>query len=182
MENNNKIESPDYQMDISENISQTSISSTSNHETSDKSEVKKSRELEEISISMNSVNLNGTATKSRELENIENRNTLNLDPVEQQHNPQKLTPVRNHPLMFDDDDSEDSYNNSKAISNFPDVVLSTTASHIQPTTKSKISSTDLVNSVNNNDGRNRIPKYREPSPVSIFKFNALCGLGKLPGC
>lgn len=153
---------------------QTSISPTISSQVDNENELieKKNSEncLQRISlIDLDSHHLNPSinSKKNQEEENFENRNTLNLSSNE---NTQKLTPVKQHPLMFDDNDSEESSSFSNARNfQYPDVVLMT---HNQqrlnhPTKSSTSSSTDLVNSMNNNDGRNRQPKYREPSPVSI---------------
>lgn len=172
------MESPDFQMDISDagtvttdNISTSSASPTIS--TQAEIEISNGEKIvEKVTKNMNSLQLTSSMK-----ENLENQNILSLDTT-QQHQTQKLTPVRHHPLMFDDDvESEDSCNNSH--SNFPDVVL---AHHqplrlSQPAAKNR-ATTDLVNSVNNNyDAKNRRiigasnrPIYREPSPVSELKF------------
>lgn len=180
-----KVESPDYQMDISEagtitadNISTSSASPTiSNQAENEISSGEKSNSIsaiETVTKNMNSMQLTTGSIK----ENLENRNILitTLDTNQQPHQPQKLTPVRLHPLMIDDDiESEDSCNNSH-VSNFPDVVP---AHHhhqplrlSQPAAKSR-ATTDIagkMNSVNNNDSKNtRKPIYREPSPVSTIQ-------------
>ncbi|KAG5679092.1 hypothetical protein PVAND_008686 [Polypedilum vanderplanki] len=177
--NNCKIESPDYQMDISDvtdNISQTSLSPTISNQVDIDSEsnVVKNNSEEIIESSINSLKLNETTMKKQDDENIENRNILNLScssSNDQQQNTmmKKLTPVRNHPLMmFDDNDLENSstISNSTNVRNFLDVVLMTHNQQQKP--KAKTSSSDLVNSMNNNDNRNHhnFAKYREPSPVS----------------
>lgn len=170
----NKVESPDYQMDISEagtttadNISTSSASPTISNQAD--SEICLSEKRSGIDSTMNStaetitknMNLIQLATSNSRLdkENLENRNNLTLD-MNQQQNPsiQKLTPVRHHPLEMFDDDVEDACNYSNP-SNFPDVVLA----HHQPSAKNHA---DIVNSVNNNSAKLRKPIYREPSPVS----------------
>lgn len=174
----NKVESPDCQMmDISEagtvtdNISTSSASPTISHQAENEiCNGEKRSEMDAIIDTMTK-NMNNQLTTSTK-DSMDNRNILTLDTNQQQHQPQKLTPVRHHPLMVDDEvESEDSCNNSH-VSNFPDVVL---AHHqplrlAQPAAKSR-ATTDLVNSVNNNDTKNiRKPIYREPSPVSSSKF------------
>lgn len=169
-----KVESPDYQMDISEagtitadNISTSSASPTISNQAEN-----------EISSGEKSNSISAIETVTKNMKNMENRNILitTLDTNQQPHQPQKLTPVRLHPLMIDDDiESEDSCNNSH-VSNFPDVVP---AHHhhqplrlSQPAAKSR-ATTDIagkMNSVNNNDSKNtRKPIYREPSPVSTIQ-------------
>lgn len=187
---NSKIESPEYLMDISENcvdnISQTSISPTISNQAENDSDEKNNDILETMSSNLNTLNLNKSDKKNFNEQNIENQNTLHISD---QINSQKLTPVRNHPLMPSRSDSEESsYNNTNAR-NFPDVVLMThNQAPLRLNQPSKISaitssSTDLVNSVNNNDGRNHTPKYREPSPVSfllsisLLKFLNLINVG-----
>lgn len=172
----NKVESPDYQMmDISEagtvttdNISTSSVSPEEN-------EIGPSENINEIvefvTKNINSVKITSTKSPSHDKEN---QNNLTLDTNhQQQHQTQKLTPVHHHPLMFDDpDDDNDNDCNNSNVSNFPDVVL---AHHQplrlgQPVMKSRTTTADLVNSVNNN----RKPLYREPSPVSNFKSPKKC--------
>lgn len=175
----NKVESPDYQMmDISEagtitadNISTSSASPTTSNQAENEIAAEKNSEIEAIvetvTKNMNSIQLTTGGRQNQDVDSVENQNHLALDTSQQHHQPQKLTPVRHHPLMYDDNESEDSCNN--AISNFPDVVL---AHHqpplrlAQPAAKSRATN-DLVNSVNNNDAKSfRKPFYREPSPVS----------------
>lgn len=172
----NKVESPDYQMmDISEagtitadNISTSSASPTISNQAENEIVAEKSNGMEAIvetvTKNMNSIQLTTNTIKNRQ-EHVESLNNLTLD--HQQHHPQKLTPVHHHPLMVDDNESEDSCNN---VSNFPDVVL---AHHqhqpLRLAQPAKKCATDLVNSVNNNDSKSfRKPFYREPSPVSGF--------------
>lgn len=163
----NKLESPDYQlMDISEagttledNISLSSTSPTiSNQAENEIESCEKSNGLvESVTKNMNSMEL----TTSR----LDSRNNLTLDTNVAQHNTQKLTPVKNHPLMFDnenDEETEDSCNNTN-VSNFPDVILSHSRREGPKTVKA---TADLVNIHNNNDAKSRKPFYREPSPVS----------------
>lgn len=171
-----KVESPDYQMmDISEagtitadNISTSSASPTISNQAENEISAEKNPSMDAImdtvTKNMNSIQLTTGLVKNRDVESVENQKNLTLDT---NHQPQKLTPVRHHPLMDEDIESEDSCNN---VSNFPDVVL---AHHqplrlAQPAAKSR-ATTDLVNSVNNNDAKSfRKPFYREPSPVSCF--------------
>lgn len=185
----NKVESPDYQMDISEagTITTDNISTSSASPTiSNQAEIETSNGIdtiaETVTKNMNSIpssiQLSTSGFKNHDLENMENRNNLTLDTRHPQQKAQKLTPVHHHPLMIDDDEneSEDSCNSSN-ISNFPDVVI---AHHqplrlAQPAAKHHATA-DLVNSVNNNNAaKSRKPIYREPSPVSRndFLFNAL---------
>lgn len=173
----NKLESPDYQMDISEagtitadNLSTSSASPTMSNQAENENSCGEKSDgidtiVETVTKNMNSLDL---TAESLDKESVENRNTLTLDTNHQHHQPQKLTPVHHHPLMFDDDiDTEDSLNNSR-ISNFPDVIP---ARHqprsVTPATKTHTTS-DLVNSVNNNDFKSRKPMYRAPSPVSFI--------------
>lgn len=167
-----KLESPDYQMDtesISEagtitadNISTSSASPTISNQADSEICISEKRSgidlaVETITKNMNSIQL-AMSTSTNDKENLENRNNLTLD-TNHQSSIQKLTPVRHHPLMFEEE-AEDMCN-SQNISNFPDVVL---AHHLaQPAIKNH---TDLVNSVNNNSAKSRKPIYREPSPVS----------------
>lgn len=149
--------------------------------------------VDTITKNMNSVNLTSSTT-AKSKESTDDNETLD-NRSKQQH---KLTTVNSHPLMSNDSDSEDSYNNHKV--NYPDVVPKIEQKH-QPlrlanpavtqkaqsskrttsttSTSSKKSSTvDVVNSVNNNIHSSskrssyKKPIYREPSPVSIklFKF------------
>ena len=175
----NKVESPDYQMDISEggtittdNLSTSSVSPTISNQAENESSNGIDTNVETVTNNINSMQLTTSTVKYQDKENVENRNTLTLD-TNQQNQPQaqKLTPVHHHPLMVDDDnESEDSCNNSHYESNFPDVV----PTHhqplrllSQPAAKSNATA-DIVNSVNNNvSSKNRKPMYREPSPVSL---------------
>lgn len=174
----NKVESPDYQMDISEagtttadNISTSSASPTISNQAENGSSNGIDTIVDTVTRNMNSILLT-SSIKNHDTENVENRNTLTLDtnPQSHQNQAQKLTPVHHHPLMMleDDNESEESCNNSHFESNFPDVVP---AHHqplrlAQPATKSNATA-DLVNSVNNNiAAKSRKPMYREPSPVS----------------
>lgn len=166
----NKLESPDYQlMDISEagttldNISTSSASPTiSNQAENEIGSCEKSNGLvETVTKNMNSMQLTTSS--------VDSRNNLTLDTNVAQHHTQKLTPVRHHPLMFDnenDEESEDSCNNTN-LSNFPDVVLSHSRREVSKTVKA---TADLVNIHNNNDLKSRKPIYREPSPVSKIYF------------
>lgn len=174
----NKVESPDYQMDISEagtitadNISTSSASPTISNQAENENSNVIDTIVETVTKNMNSIQLTTSIIKSHDNENVENRNTLTLDTSQQshQHQTQKLTPVHHHPLMIDDDnESEDSCNNSPYESNFPDVVP---VHHqplrlAQPAAKSN-ATIDIVNSMNNNiAAKSRKPMYREPSPVS----------------
>jgi len=165
----NKVESPDYQMmDISEaatadNISTESPSPTISNQcemNGEKSNESMEAIIDTVKKSLKLTTTSSSTTKS-DKENLENRNTLTTTVDFQQH-PQKLTPVRHHPLEFfedDDDDSEDSYSNSRPVSNYPDVVPQPLRL-AQPRKPS-----DLVNSVNNNNEARKVI-YREPSPVS----------------
>lgn len=180
----NKVESPDYQMDISEagtitadNISTSSASPTiSNQADNEISCGEKSNGIdtivETVTKNMNSLDLTASNLKSLDKESVENRNTLTLDTTHQHHHPQKLTPVRHHPLMMMDDDieTEDSFNNTR-LSNFPDVVPAKHQPMRSPAAATKTqAASDLVNSVNNNnDTKSRKPIYREPSPVSSMQ-------------
>lgn len=171
MENQNiKLESPDFPMDISENCttennsnSQTSISQADNEINDEKLE------------KSNSLNFKTNKNFDQETNQNTYESTLSVHDHQQSTSAiQKLTPVRNHPLMFDNDSDEDGDNlecNSN-IRNFPDVVLMThSTSNQQPPLKPPKTNVTAMNSVNNNDGKNRIvPKYREPSPVSKIEF------------
>jgi hypothetical protein len=162
-----KLESPDFQlMDISEagttldNISTSSASPTISNQAENEnvSGEKFNGTIEMERKNMNSIQLT-TGSK-------DSRNNLTLETNAGHHNSQKLTPVKQHPLMFDnenDEESEDSCNNTKA-SNFPDVVLSHKTR--ETTTKSSATTADLVNIRNNNGVKSKKPIYREPSPVS----------------
>lgn len=171
----NKLESPDYQMDISEagtttadNISTSSTSPTISNQAD--SEICEKRSgidstVETMTKNMNSIQL-ATSISGNDKESLENRNILTLDTSPHQLI-QKLTPVRHHPLEFEEE-AEDMCNNQN-ISNFPDVIL---AHHqplrlAQPAIKNQA---DIVNSVNNNSARFRKPIYREPSPVSSISL------------
>ena len=180
-----KIESPDC-MDISEtatidNISQESSSPTISNQIpeSDCEIDDKNNKLEEIintvTTNMNSlktITTTTTTTNNKYKDNLDNQNPDFLSMEQQQQQQQRLTPVNQHPLMMNNEsDSEDSYNNGRV--NFPDVVpyieqqpVLRLANPIPNTTKTTSTSTDLVNSVNNNVGKTRKPMYREPSPVS----------------
>lgn len=145
-------------MDISEagtaadNISTSSASPTiSNQAEIENVSSEKVDEITTVTKNMNSIDI----TTSKDSDS----NILSLD-TSLQHQAQKLTPVKNHPLMFsDDNDSEDS------CKNFPDLVLSARTTQSQST----VSRADLVNSVNNNVEKSiRKPIYREPSPVCIL--------------
>lgn len=169
----NKIESPDYQMDISEagtvtndNVSTSSASPTISNQAENES-------INGIDEAVNSIKfINTSSIKNHDKENVENRNTLTLDTNQQnlQLQAQKLTPVHHHPLMFNvegEDECEDSCNNSHYESNFPDVVPSFHKPLRSAQPAAKTDATDIVNSVNNNiPVKNRKPMYREPSPVS----------------
>jgi hypothetical protein len=170
MENpGNKLESPDFPMDISENCT---TENNSNSQTSiSQADIDNNEEKVEKSDSLNFFK----ASKNES----DNQNTYSLNVMEHPQSSstsQKLTPVRNHPLMFDDDEEEDDSDleccNSN-VRNFPDLVLMTHSSNQQQQplrlnqTVSRKSNVTAMNSVNNNDGKNRIVhKYREPSPVS----------------
>ena len=185
-----KIESPDC-MDISEtatidNISQESSSPTISNQVNPESDLEvddKNNKLEEIintvTMNMNSIKTNTTTTTTTTnnpyKDNLDNQNPEFLSLEQQQQQQQRLTPVNQHPLMMNNEsDSEDSYNNGRV--NFPDVVpyieqqpvlrLANPIPNTTNKTKSTSTSTDLVNSVNNNVGKTRKPLYREPSPVS----------------
>jgi len=175
----NQANSPDYQqMDVSENCTTDTSSISPTNQTDSELNIVKSSEnnVEKISSSFNSLNLNVTMSKKQD--DNENKNTLSLSSSSNDQQ-MKLTPVRHHPLEFFDDDSEDSSSFSNSNNrNFPDVVLMTHNSNNQQTshhlatcqaktTKTSSMSNDLVNSVNNNDERCQRIKYREPSPVSI---------------
>jgi hypothetical protein len=128
-------------------------------------------------------------------QNLSSLKTTNNETLDNRSN--RLMPVttNSHPLMLNDSDSEDSYNNSNSNRkvNYPDVVPQIEQKH-QPlrlanpilqkphsskrTTTTKTSTTssktvDVVNRVNNNNngsGRRstfKKPMYREPSPVSL---------------
>lgn len=171
----NKVESPDCQMDISEagtatadNISTSSVSPTISNQANE-SEISNGINtiVEAVTNNLNSIQL----TTSSMTDSRHNRNLLTLDtnPQQQQHLTQKLTPVHHHPLMIDDESELKESCNNANISNFPDVVL---AHHQplripgQPAAKNQLTA-DLVNSVNNNNATKiRKPIYREPSPVS----------------
>jgi hypothetical protein len=177
----NQANSPDYQqMDVSENCTTDTSSISPTNQTDSELNIVKSSEnnVEKISSSFNSLNLN-VVTMSKKQDDNENRNTLSLSSSSNDQQ-MKLTPVRHHPLeFFDDNDSEDSSSFSNSNNrNFPDVVLMTHNSNNQPSslhltttqtksTKTSSVSNDLVNSVNNNGERCQRIKYREPSPVSI---------------
>ena len=171
----NKLESPDYQMDISEtgtltadNISTSSASPTISNQAESDIGGEKSNGIDRVLEPVSKMKI---TTKNDE-DSMKNRNTLTLDTSHHNQQPQKLTPVHHHPLMFDDDnESEDSCNNSQQLSNYPDVVLA----HHQPLRLNQLSAkshatVDIVNSVNNNNGTKstKKPIYREPSPVSNF--------------
>lgn len=166
----NKLESPDYQMDISEagttcdNISTSSVSPTISSQANES----ESRSVATVTDNMNSIQLKISST-------IDNRNILTLDTnlqQQQQHFAQKLTPVHHHPLMIDYEGDSKESNNKANIGNFPDVVLA----HHQPLSitgqpAAKNLTADLVNSVNNNNNATKIRKpiyQREPSPVSLI--------------
>lgn len=156
-----KVESPDYyQMDISENCTteynSDSVSPTiSNLQTDNELNEEKSE--------------NSLSTKICDHESIINQNTYNLSINQQSTSSSTsiLTPVSKHPLIFDSDESEEENGDVKLCRtkrNIPDVVLMTNNKNSQQQQKNHRSN---INSVNNNDGKNRIiPKYREPSPVS----------------
>ena len=180
-----KIESPDC-MDISEtatidNISQESSSPTISNQIpeSDCEVDDKNNKLEEIintvTMNMNTLKTSTTTTNNQFKDNLDNQNPEFLSLEQQQQQQQRLTPVNQHPLMMNNEsDSEDSYNNARV--NFPDVVpyieqqpvlrLANPIPNTTNKTKTTSTSTDLVNSVNNNVGKTRKPMYREPSPVS----------------
>ncbi|XP_070498337.1 protein prune homolog 2 isoform X2 [Chironomus tepperi] len=181
----NQANSPDYQqMDVSENCTTDTSSISPTNQTDNELNIVKSSEnnVEKISSSFNSLNLNVTMSKKQD--DNENRNTLSLSSSSNDQQ-MKLTPVRHHPLeFFDDNDSEDSSSFSNSNNrNFPDVVLMTHNSNNQPsshhltttshtkTTKTSSMSNDLVNCVNNNDERCQRIKYREPSP-DIYDFKS----------
>lgn len=182
-----KIESPDC-MDISEtatidNISQESSSPTISNQVNPESDLEvddKNNKLEEIintvTMNINTIKTSTTTTTTDDKfqDNLDNQNPDFLSLEQQQQQQQRLTPVNQHPLMMNNEsDSEDSYNNGRV--NFPDVVpyieqqpVLRLANPIPNTTnKTTSTSTDLVNSVNNNVGKTRKPMYREPSPVSF---------------
>lgn len=152
---NNKLESPDYQfMDISEagtTFDNTSTSSTISNQTENEICEKINEPKETVTKNMNSIQL---TTSSKEGKNL----TLNTNAI--QHNSQKLTPVKLHPLMIENEneESEESCNN---VSNFPDVVLS----HKTKSTKTVKSTVSTIHN-NNNGTVMKKPIYREPSPVS----------------
>ena len=154
----NKLESPDYQlMDISEagtTLDNTSTSSTISNQTENENCEKNYEPKETVTKNMNSMQL---TTSSIEGKNI----TLSTNTI--QHNSQKLTPVKLHPLMIENEneESEESCNN---VSNFPDVVLS----HKTKSTKVKSTVSTIHN--NNNETVMKKPIYREPSPVSTQKL------------
>lgn len=177
----NKVESPQDQMEISEagtitadNISTSSASPTISNQAENECSNGIDTIAEIVSKNINSLQLTTRTTKNQEKENVENRNTLTLDMSQQnQLQAQKLTPVHHHPLMIDDDnESGDSCNNSHYESNFPDVVPAHHQPIRLPQPVAKSNATADVNSVNNNiatKSRTR-PMYREPSPVS----NPIC--------
>lgn len=179
----NKLESPDYQMDISENCTtennSDSVSPTiSNLQADIELNEEKCEKLSRISNPV----LDHSTLKCDDLESIVNQNTFNLSVNTNQQSTsstssQRLTPVNIHPLIFDDEDNEEGEDLCSNSRNFPDLVLMTHTNKIehnqqqQPPLRLNKPSTNgsNINSVNNNDGRNRIiPKYREPSPVSNF--------------
>lgn len=178
----NKVESPDYyQMDISEagttttdNISTSSASPTISNQAENDSSGEKGSGIDRVlTKNMNSLQLT-TGSRRPDEDSLQNRGALTLDTSQQGPQTQRLTPVHMHPLMFDDEESEDTCNNITQLSNYPDVVLA----HNQPNRLSQASAkshatADLVNSVNNNNShatKTRKPIYREPSPVSTLCF------------
>ena len=145
---NHKLESPDYQlMDVSEaGTTFDSASSTNSNQTENEICEKINEPRETVTKNMNSTQLTTSSIDGRNL-------TLSTNAT--QHNSQKLTPVKLHPLMIENEneESEESCNN---VSNFPDVVLS--------------HKTKPMKAVNNNNGTTlKKPIYREPSPVSKQK-------------
>lgn len=173
-----KLESPEEIMDISENCTTDSVSPTtiSNLHADSELAEEKNENIEKILRIKTKKSLDLSTKDVNDQESIVNQNTLNLsvNSHQQSTSTQRLTPVSKHPLIFDDDEEEGS---SCSISrNFPDVVLMThnkLQNNQQPLRLNQSSATTNgaanINSVNNNDGRNRIiPKYREPSPVSNY--------------
>jgi hypothetical protein len=164
----------DYQMDISGNCT------TENSNLVSLSNLEAENNFSEEKISNHSLS---SEKEKEDRDSFVNQNTyrLNVNSRQQSSSAQKLTPVKNHPLEFGAaaEDDDEICGNSNV--NFPDVVLMTHHQQQQQFNDTQIlqqkpppslrlnqpPATSNMNSVNNNDGRNRvIPKYREPSPVS----------------
>lgn len=183
----NKVESPDNQMDISEagtttadNISTSSASPTiSNLAENENTSRGKSQGIDSIVETVRSIQLTTRDAKNYDRENMENRNTLTLDTSHQQHSTQKLTPVHHHPLMFDDD-NEPELCHSPNLRNFPDVVIDHQPLRLTQPSSKKLTSADFASSVNNNGAKARKAIYREPSPVSPLNLSCPMNLVEVP--
>jgi hypothetical protein len=184
-----KLESPDYQMDISENCTTENNSNLVSPSLSSLQADTNDFFIEEKNNEKFSKSNHNLSSEKEDRESFVNQNTYRLSVNSRQKSSsaaQKLTPTKNHPLEIsisgneeEEEDDDDELCGNSNVRNFPDVVLMTHQHQQQqqfsdtqqkptplrlnqPTATNKIN----MNSVNNNDGMNRVTKYREPSPVS----------------